>query len=83
MASVSIEVISVGMTDSTTAKMCTIIFPWGKYSYQRLPMGFAGSAYIFQEEMGNLMAALEYFRAYIDNLLVIIKSSHDNHLGKL
>jgi hypothetical protein len=29
-------------------KMCTIIFPWGKYSYLRLPMGFAGSADIFQ-----------------------------------
>jgi hypothetical protein len=24
--------------DPTAAKMCTIIFPWGKYSYQRLPM---------------------------------------------
>ncbi len=46
-------------------------------------MGFAGSADIFQAEMGNLMAALEYYRAYIDNLLIITKSSHDNHLGKL
>jgi hypothetical protein len=41
--------------DPTAAEMCTIIFPWGKYSYQRLPMGFAGSADIFQAEMGNLM----------------------------
>jgi hypothetical protein len=49
--------------DPTAAKMCTIIFPWGKYSYQRLPMGFAGSADIFQVEMGNLLAALEYVRA--------------------
>ncbi len=29
------------------------------------------------------MDALEYIRAYIDKLLVITKSSHDNHLGKL
>ncbi len=49
--------------DPTAAKMCTIIFPWGKYSYQRLPMGFAGSADIFQAKMGNLMATLEYIRA--------------------
>jgi hypothetical protein len=27
--------------DPTATNMCTIIFPWGKYSYQRLPMGFA------------------------------------------
>jgi hypothetical protein len=30
--------------DPTASKMCTIIFPWGKYSYKRLPMGFGGSA---------------------------------------
>ncbi len=34
--------------DPTAAEMCTIIFPWGKYSYQRLPMGFAGLADILQ-----------------------------------
>jgi hypothetical protein len=64
-------------------KSFPIIFPWGKYSYQILSMGFAGLADIFQVEMGNLMAALEYVRAYIDNLLVITKSSHDDHLCKL
>ncbi len=69
--------------DPAAAKMCTIIFPWGQYSHQRLPMGFARSADIFQAEMGNLMATLEYVRAYIDNLLVITKSSHDDHLDKL
>jgi hypothetical protein len=46
-------------------------------------MGFAGLADIFQAEMGNLMATLEYVRVYIDDLLVITKSSHDDHLGKL
>jgi hypothetical protein len=63
--------------------MCTIILPWGKYLYQRLPMGFVGSADIFQAEMGNLMATLEYIRAYIDDLLVITKGSFDDHLDKL
>jgi hypothetical protein len=29
------------------SKICTIIFPWGKYSYKRLPMGIAGSPDIF------------------------------------
>jgi hypothetical protein len=69
--------------DPAAAEMCTIIIPWGKYLYQRLPMGFAGLADILQAELGNLMAALEYLRAYIDDLLVIIKSSRGDHLGKL
>jgi hypothetical protein len=46
-------------------------------------MRFAESADIFQAEMVNLMAVLEYVRAYIDDLLVITKSSHYDHLGKL
>jgi hypothetical protein len=37
--------------DPTAAEMCTIIFPYGKYPYQLLPMGFAGLADIFQVEM--------------------------------
>jgi hypothetical protein len=44
--------------DPTAAKMCTIMFPGGKYSYQRLPMRFAKSADIFQAGMGNLMATI-------------------------
>ncbi len=69
--------------DPTAAKMCTIIFPWGKYSHQRLTMGFAGSADIFPSRNGEPNGYLEYIRAYIDNLLVITKSSYDDHLGKL
>ncbi len=46
-------------------------------------MGFAGLADIFQAEMGNLMATLEYVRAYIEDLLVITKGSLDDHLDKL
>ncbi len=37
--------------DPRASEMCTIIFPWGKYSYKRLPMGFGGSADIFQAQI--------------------------------
>ncbi len=69
--------------DPATAKMCTIIYPRGKYYYQRLPMGFPGSADIFQSILGNLTDTLEYIKAYIDNLLVITRGSHDDLLDKL
>ncbi len=48
--------------DQDVAKICTIIFPWGKYSYKRLPMGIAGSPDIFQGKMSDLMATLEFVR---------------------
>ncbi len=69
--------------DPQAAEMFTIIFPSGKYSYLQLPMGYAGSADIFQAEMMDLMEALEYVRAYIDDLLVITKGTLEDHLVKL
>jgi hypothetical protein len=45
-------------------------------------MGFDGSADIFQAEMMDLMEALEYVRAYIDDLLVIIRGTLEDHLDK-
>ncbi len=46
--------------DPMASKMCTIIFPWGKYSYKRLPIGFGGSADIFQAQIIDLMASLKF-----------------------
>ncbi len=34
--------------DPNASRICTVIFPWGKYSYKRLPMGIAGSPDIFK-----------------------------------
>jgi len=68
--------------DPAASKMCTIIFPWGKYSCKRLPTSFGGSADIFQAQMMNLMASLEYVQAYIDDLSIIARGVLDDHLSK-
>jgi hypothetical protein len=65
--------------DPDASKICTFIFPWGKYSYLRLPMCIAGSPKIFQAKMSKLMAALEFVRTYLDDLLCIVKASLDDH----
>jgi hypothetical protein len=57
-----------------------MIFPWGKYSYIRLSMGFGGSTDIFQAQMMDLMASLDYVRAYIDDLLIITRGTIEDHL---
>ena len=43
-------------------KLCTILLPWGKYEYQKLPMGLCNSPDIFQEKMYKLFNGLEYVR---------------------
>jgi Reverse transcriptase (RNA-dependent DNA polymerase) len=64
-------------------KYCTIVMPFGKYEYQRIPMGLCNSPDIFQEKMSKLMEGLDFVRTYIDDLLIITKESFDDHLEKL
>src|SRR5210317_1340340 len=69
--------------DPDTSKYCTIVLPWGKYEYLRLPMGLCNSPDIFQENMSELMAELNFVRAYIDDLLVITQGNFTKHLDQL
>ena len=64
-------------------KLCTIVMPWGKYEYQRLPMGLCNSPDIFQEHMSALMCNLEYVRAYIDDLLIFTKGTFQDCISKV
>ena len=69
--------------DPDAQSICTIITPWGKYKYLRLPMGIMCAPDIFQNKMSDLMRHLEYVKVYIDDLLVITKESFEDHLDKL
>jgi hypothetical protein len=66
--------------DPMMSKMCNIIFPWGKYSYKRLPMGFVGSANIFQAQIMDLMTSLKFVQAYMDVFIIIKRRILDKHL---
>jgi hypothetical protein len=48
--------------DAASKKLCTLVFPWGKYDMQCLPMGLCNSPDIFQEKMSELMDGLDYVR---------------------
>ena len=65
------------------SRLCTIILPWGKYVYERLPMGITSSVDIFQEKMNELFFGFEFVRVYLDDLLVLTSSTWEDHLNKL
>ncbi len=69
--------------DPTASEMCKIIFPWGKYSYKRLPMGFGGWADIFQGQIMDLMASLDFVQMYMDDLLIVTRRTLVEHLQKM
>ena len=50
--------------DFSSQKLCTIITPWGKYQYQRLPMGVNVSPDVYQEKMSKLMEGLDFVRTH-------------------
>lgn len=64
-------------------KLCTIVLPFGKFEYQRLPQGCSVGPDIFQEKMSELFDGFEYVRAYIDDILVLTKGSFEDHMDKL
>jgi hypothetical protein len=49
----------------------------------RLLMGFGGSVDIFQAQIMDLMASLEFVRVYMDTLLIITRQTLNNHLQKM
>ena len=50
-------------------KLCTLVFPWGKYEMQVLPMGLCNGPDVFQEKMSMLFEELDYVRTHIDDSL--------------
>ena len=56
--------------DKESSYLCTMIVPWGKYCYCRLPMGLNGSPDIFQAIINNIMGDLPNVRAYLDDKLI-------------
>jgi Reverse transcriptase (RNA-dependent DNA polymerase) len=69
--------------DADAKKRCTIIFPWGKYKYKRLPMGIKIAPDVFQNVMSKLTQDLDYVKTYLDDLLILTNSSFADHLTKL
>ena len=69
--------------DTDAQKLCTIIFPWGKYKYKRLPMGIKIAPDVFQNVMSKLTQDLEYVKTYLDDLLILTNNNFADHLTKL
>ena len=63
--------------------LCTIILPWEKYCYKRLPMGGANYPDIFRQKMNGLFHVFGFIRAYIYHLLILTKVDCTDHVQKL
>ena len=65
------------------SNLCTIILPWVKYSYKRIPMGVDNSLDIFQQKMNALFYGFEFICVHIDELLILTKRDWTDNVHKI
>ena len=67
--------------DEESSNLCTIVTPFGKFKYNRLPMGVCQSSDIAQETMENIFSDLlqDSVEIYIDDI-GIFSNTWDEHL---
>ena len=71
------------LLDKHSQEICSIILPWGKYCYTRLPQGLNCSPDVFQERMDSIFSDIEHVFCYIDNILVVTHKGFDDHMNCL
>jgi hypothetical protein len=68
--------------DKESQDLCTIITPFGKYKYSRLPMGLKYSPDIAQAAMGNVLSDIKDADIYIDDVGAF-SNDWDHHVNFL
>ena len=65
--------------DEESQKLCTIVTPFGAYSYNWVPMGLKISPWYAQARMEEVLRGLEAVECYIDDMLSFISQRNAYH----
>ena len=60
--------------------MTTIVTEFGKFRYNRLPMGMCASGHILQSKVDKLLDEIKCVKTYIYDVIVLIKDCFRNHI---
>ena len=68
---------------SASQDMMMIVAEFGKFEYNRLPMGIWDSGDIFQSKVGELLSDIEGVKTYIGDILVLSKDWFTKHIAQM
>jgi hypothetical protein len=68
--------------DDESAELCTIVTPYGKYKYRRLPMGIKQSPDVAQEIMEDIFRDMDETDVFIDDVGTF-SDDFESHLASL
>ncbi|MGH7974341.1 MAG: reverse transcriptase family protein, partial [bacterium] len=69
--------------DSFSSDLCTIVVPWGKYRFKRLPLGIHPAVDIFQAIIQVLFQDFDKVRTFLDDLKLCTNDTFNDHLQQL
>ncbi|MGH7974079.1 MAG: reverse transcriptase domain-containing protein [bacterium] len=69
--------------DETSRALCTIVVPWGKYRFKRLPLGVHPAVDIFQAVMQHLFQDFDKVRTFLDDLKLCTAETFEDHIEHL
>ena len=63
--------------------MTTIVTEFGRFGYNRLPMGMYALGHIFQSKVDKLLGDIDNAKTYIDDILVLRNDCFIKHIEHL
>ena len=69
--------------DEESQDLCTIITPFGKYKYLRMPQGIKVAPDIAQAVMTNLFRHMDEVSVFLDDASVWTNDSFETHLESI
>ena len=74
---------SINITQKSSKLVTTTTQGLGRFSYKKLPMGAMPSAFIFQENMDDLIRYLDHVLTYLYAILCVTKGDYTDYINKL
>ena len=63
--------------------MMATVTEFGKFRYNRIPMGMCTSVYIFQAKVDKLLGDIKGVKTYIYDIIVLSKDCFRNHIEQM